>query len=55
MCKDMQVPLLGQIPLEPKVLLSCEAGKCFAKEHPDSITSKKFNEVVNQLKAMASK
>jgi Mrp family chromosome partitioning ATPase len=29
MCNDMQVPLLTQIPLEPKLLLSCESGKCF--------------------------
>ena len=55
MCAEMQVPLLGQIPLEPKLLLSCEAGKCFAKEHPESVTAKKFNEIVNQLKAMAAK
>ena len=29
MCSDMNVSLLGQIPLEPKLLLSCETGKCF--------------------------
>ena len=29
MCNDMQIPLLGQIPIEPKLLMSCEGGKCF--------------------------
>jgi Mrp family chromosome partitioning ATPase len=29
MCQDMNVELLGRVPLEPKLLLSCEAGQCF--------------------------
>jgi hypothetical protein len=55
MCVDMQVPLLGQIPLEPKLLMSCEGGKCFAKEHPDSVTAKNFKAIVAKLQAMAQK
>ena len=27
----------------------------FAKEHPESVTAKKFTDIVNQLKAMAAK
>jgi nitrogenase subunit NifH len=41
----MIVPLLTQIPLEPKLLMATEKGKCFAKEAPDSITAGKFVEL----------
>ena len=47
MCQDFNVPLLSQIPLEPKLLMSCEQGKCFMKEFPDSVTSTKFKEIVD--------
>jgi len=50
MCIDMGVPLLNQIPLEPKLLLACEGGKCFAKEFPDSVTGSKFKEIAMKIK-----
>ena len=43
MCVDMQIPLLGKIPIEPKLLLSCEAGKCFVKECPETVTAARFS------------
>jgi Mrp family chromosome partitioning ATPase len=49
MCQDMDVPLLAQIPLEPKLLLACEGGKCFTKEFPDSITSSKFLQIAKSI------
>ena len=52
MCQDMGVPLLGQIPLEPQLLLACEAGKCYAKEKPDSVTGKRFKEIAEKLSKM---
>jgi hypothetical protein len=42
MCVDMGVDLLGRVPLEPKLLLSCEGGKCYIAEHPDTQTAKAF-------------
>jgi hypothetical protein len=50
MCEDMQVPLLAQVPLEPKLLLSCEKGECFVKAQPDSETSKSLTKIAEQLK-----
>jgi Mrp family chromosome partitioning ATPase len=38
MCKDMDVPLIAQVPLEPNLLLSCEKGKCYMSEFPESVT-----------------
>lgn len=50
MCSNMNVELLGRVPLEPKLLLSCEAGKCFIAQHPDTQTAKAFSEIVNKIK-----
>jgi len=36
MCKEFNLELLGQIPLEPKVLLTSEKGKSVVLEHPDT-------------------
>ena len=53
MCADMQIPLLGKIPIEPKLLLSCEGGKCFVSECPDTVTAARFNQIVAQVRAAA--
>lgn len=50
MCEDMDVPLLSQVPLEPKLLLSCEKGKCYMAEAPESVTSKKLAEIIEKIK-----
>jgi len=50
MCLEMGVPLLTQIPLEPKLLLACERGKSFVKEFPESVTALKFNEIVTKVR-----
>ena len=49
MCEDMEIPLLAQVPLEPKLLQSTEKGKCFIDEQPDSVTAKKMEEIINKL------
>ena len=55
MCQDMQIPMLGKIPIEPKLLMSCEGGKCFIKECPDSVTAKRLSQVVDQIKSEGTK
>ena len=52
MCLDMKVELLGRVPLEPKLLLSCEAGQCFVAQHPDTQTAQQFSSIVGKIKAM---
>mmetsp|Transcript_118691 Transcript_118691/g.165392 ORF Transcript_118691/g.165392 Transcript_118691/m.165392 type:complete len:201 (+) Transcript_118691:339-941(+) len=47
MCKDMNVPLMGRVPLEPNLLLSCEKGVCYIKEFPESATAKSFQQIVS--------
>lgn len=55
MCEEMKIPLLGAIPIEPKLLLSCEGGKCFIKECPETVTAKRFSQIVDKLKEASNK
>ena len=50
MCQDMDVPMLAKVPLEPNLLISCEKGKCYMAEAPESITAKRFAEIVQKIK-----
>lgn len=54
MCQDMQIPLITKIPIEPQLLMSCEGGKCFVKECPQTVTAKSFNTLVNHVKQAAA-
>ena len=36
MCAEMDVPLLQKVPLDPKLLMSCEKGKPFVEENAES-------------------
>ena len=49
MCQEMSIDLLTQIPIEPKLLMACEGGKCFAKEHPNSVTAQRFTSAVTKI------
>lgn len=42
MCADYSLPLLGQIPLEPKVLICAEKGKSIIAEHPNSVAAQAY-------------
>jgi len=42
----MEVPLLSQVPIEPNLLMSSESGKCYLAGAPESLTGKKFAEIV---------
>ena len=42
MCEDMNIALLAKVPLEPKLLLSCEGGKAYVKEAAGSETAKQL-------------
>ncbi len=55
MCQDMQVPLLGRIPLEPQLLLSCEKGKCYATEFPTSQTANSIRQIIQKIVEVSNK
>jgi len=47
--KQMKVPFLGKIPIEPEIVLSGDEGKPFVGEQRDSQAVKVFNEMVDQI------
>ena len=57
----MNVPFLGRIPFDPKLVQCGDAGESYMGKYPDSETTQAFNEVVerivenNQTGAVASK
>ncbi|EGC39165.1 nucleotide binding protein 1 [Dictyostelium purpureum] len=47
MSKDMNVPFLGRIPIDPLIARSCDEGKSYLISHPDSEATKQYNIVFN--------
>ncbi|CEP03716.1 Cytosolic Fe-S cluster assembly factor NUBP1 like protein [Plasmodiophora brassicae] len=46
MCKEMQVPFLGSIPLDPRLMASCEKGVSFVRTHPDAPTADALRQAI---------
>jgi len=53
--REMGIPFLAAIPIEPAVVASGEAGKPIVVSHPDSITAKAFDRIVKLLEEGAGK
>lgn len=51
LAEEHGVPLLGQIPLDPALILAGDTGVPFVWGHPDSATAKAFAQVVEGVKA----
>ena len=49
MAEETGVPLLGSIPIDPKVGADSDKGKPFVIEHADSPAAKAFTEIVNKV------
>ena len=45
MCEEFKVDLLTKIPLDPKLLESCDGGKCYVKEFPENKTALAFMDI----------
>ncbi|KAI8074671.1 cytosolic Fe-S cluster assembly factor NBP35 [Gongronella butleri] len=52
---EMNIPLLGKIPLDPRVAKSCDMGVSFMEEHPDSPACKAFEDIIEKLQSMVEK
>lgn len=46
MCSDLNLPLLGKVPLDPRIARSCDEGKSFLREVPDSPAAKVYQSIV---------
>ncbi len=47
--KELGVPFLGRIPIDPKIVESGDDGKPFIANHPESEASKAFNKIVEEV------
>lgn len=47
--KEMGVPFLGRVPIEPHIVESGDTGKPFIAENPDSEASKAFRNIVERI------
>ncbi|MEW6067697.1 MAG: P-loop NTPase [Nitrospirota bacterium] len=55
MASEMDVPFLGRIPLEPKIVEAGDSGKPYLQYFQDSETAKAFDEVIKPLLSLESK
>lgn len=46
MCSDLNLPLLGKVPLDPRIARSCDEGKSFLTEVPESPAAKIYQKIV---------
>ncbi|KAG4092392.1 P-loop containing nucleoside triphosphate hydrolase protein [Neocallimastix lanati (nom. inval.)] len=52
LCEQINVPFLGAIPLDPRIVNSCDAGEPFVDSYPDSPASEKYIQISNKIKEM---
>jgi Mrp family chromosome partitioning ATPase len=48
--RDLEVPFLGRIPIDPEMVTDCDRGMPFVTAHPDSEATKAFKEIANICK-----
>jgi len=49
MAREMEVPFIGRIPLDPKIARACDEGKYYLSEFPDSEATKAFHRIIQAL------
>lgn len=50
MCEELDLPLLGKVPLDPRIGRSCDEGKSFLSEVPDSSAAVAYGSIVQKIK-----
>jgi Mrp family chromosome partitioning ATPase len=48
--RDMRVPFLGRIPIDPEIVTDCDRGMPFVMAHPDSEATEAFEEIADRCK-----
>ncbi len=46
---DMNVPFLGSIPIDPKIVEACDTGEVFVTNYASSETAKKMHEIIAKI------
>jgi Mrp family chromosome partitioning ATPase len=55
LAQDFGVPLLGKIPLDPRVMSACETGKSIIEQVPESPASQALLDIVDKVKQLTVK
>ncbi|ORZ01452.1 cytosolic Fe-S cluster assembly factor nubp1-A [Syncephalastrum racemosum] len=51
LAKEMDIDLLGRIPLDPRIAKSCDMGLSFLEEYPDSPACSAYEDIIDKLRA----
>jgi ATP-binding protein involved in chromosome partitioning len=54
LASEVGLPLLAQVPLDPRIVAGGDAGRPIVLEHPDSAAAKVFQALVRQVTALAT-
>ncbi|XP_051569863.1 cytosolic Fe-S cluster assembly factor nubp1 isoform X3 [Myxocyprinus asiaticus] len=54
MCEELNLPLLGRVPLDPRIGKSCDEGKSFLTEVPDSPAAMAYQSIVQKIRDYCS-
>ena len=47
--RELKVPFLGRIPLDPRMVVSGDEGKPFVQAHPDSEAARRLEEIITKI------
>ncbi|XP_051743794.1 cytosolic Fe-S cluster assembly factor nubp1 isoform X1 [Ctenopharyngodon idella] len=50
MCEELNLPLLGRVPLDPRIGKSCDEGKSFLTEVPESPAAVAYQSIVQKIR-----
>jgi hypothetical protein len=48
MCKELNLELLGKVPLDPRIGMTCDKGLSFLDEYPDSPATQAYLDIVQR-------
>ncbi|CAJ1076418.1 cytosolic Fe-S cluster assembly factor NUBP1 [Xyrichtys novacula] len=54
MCQDLNLRLLGKVPLDPRIAQSCDEGRSFLSEVPDSPAAQVYLRIVQSIQEYCS-
>ncbi|KAJ8345056.1 hypothetical protein SKAU_G00292490 [Synaphobranchus kaupii] len=54
MCADLNLPLLGRVPLDPRIGRSCDEGRSFLSQEPDSPAAMAYERIIQSVKDYCS-
>lgn len=54
MCANLNLPLLGKVPLDPRIARSCDEGRSFLNEIPDSPAAEAYQRIVQSIQDYCS-